>query len=120
MKKAYSFNDLVGYFDNKTIHRLSKLYKHVDDIDLWSAGIAEYPSDGSMLGPVFNCLVAEQFAIARNSDRFWYEGENPASKFTLEQLEEARKSTLAKLICDNSDDIDSVQLYPFLQPDPIV
>lgn len=120
LKKAYDFDDLAGYFDNRTIHRFVTLYKHVDDIDLWTAGIAEYPSDGSMLGPVFSCLMAEQFVIARNGDRFWYEGDDSLSKFSLEQLTELRKATLAKLICDNSDEVDTVQLYPFLQPDQLV
>jgi peroxidase len=120
MKKAYDFDDLIGYFDNRTLHRMATLYKSVDDIDLWTAGISEYPAEGSMLGPVFNCLMAEQFVVARNSDRFWYESDDPLAKFSLEQLAELRKSTLARLICDNSDDIDTVQLYPFLQPDQMV
>lgn len=118
LKKAYSFEDLAGEVDNRTIHRLSMLYKHVDDVDLFTAGLSEFPTYGSMLGPTFSCIVAEQFVIARDSDRFWYE--NVDSKFTLHQLSEIRKSTLAKLICDNSDDIETVQLYPFLQPDHLV
>lgn len=105
--------------DNKTIHRLSMLYKHVDDIDLFTAGISEFPSYGSMLGPTFTCIVAEQFVIARDSDRYWYENDNEF-KFSPHQLAEIRKSTLAKLICDNSDDIDTIQLYPFLQVDHLV
>lgn len=120
MKKAYDFDDLMGDFDNRTLHRMATLYKSVDDIDLFTAGISEYPVEGSMMGPVFNCLMAEQFVIARNSDRFWYENDDPLSKFSLEQLSELRKATLARLICDNSDDIDTVQLYPFLQPDQMV
>lgn len=57
LKKAYSFADLAGELDNRTIHRLSMLYKHVDDIDLFTAGISEFPSQGSMLGPTFSCIV---------------------------------------------------------------
>jgi len=119
LKKAYTFDDLVGEVDNRTIHRLSILYKHVDDIDLFTAGMSEYPVHGSMLGPTFTCIVAEQFAIARDSDRFWYELDNE-NKFTPYQLAEIRKATLAKMICDNSDDIDTISLYPFLLPDHMV
>ena len=57
LKKAYHFGDLAGELDNRTIHRLSMLYKHVDDIDLFTAGISEFPSQGSMLGPTFSCIV---------------------------------------------------------------
>lgn len=73
LKKAYSFEDLAGEVDNRTIHRLSMLYKHVDDVDLWTAGLSEFPVYGSMLGPTFTCITAEQFVIARDSDRYWYE-----------------------------------------------
>lgn len=57
--------------------------------------------------------------MARDSDRFWYENDHEF-KFSPHQLAEIRKSTLAKLICDNSDDISTIQLYPFLQVDHLV
>ncbi|KAK4336720.1 hypothetical protein RND71_043564 [Anisodus tanguticus] len=118
LKKAYTFDDLIGDFDNQTLHRFTLLFKNVDDIDLLTGGMSEFPAFGSMIGPTFTCIVAEQFVIARDSDRFWYENEE--AKFNSHQLAEIRKTTLAKLICENSDDIDTVQLYPFLQPDPVV
>ena len=54
-------------------------FRNVDDIDIFSAGISEFPAPGSILGPTFACLVAEQFANLRSGDRFWYENnaQNP-------------------------------------------
>lgn len=63
LKKAYNFGDLAGELDNRTIHRLSMLYKHVDDIDLFTAGISEFPSQGSMLGPTFSCIVVGSWSF---------------------------------------------------------
>lgn len=116
--RAKYFEDLTGLISNKTLLRLSQLYKHVDDIDLWTAGIAEYPIQDGMVGPTFACMIARQFVNSRRGDRYWYENAGYPAQFTIEQLDELRKSTSARLICDNSDDIDTIQASPMLIPDP--
>ncbi|KAI1290314.1 Chorion peroxidase [Halotydeus destructor] len=118
LPRAYSFHDLLGSFDNRTIHRFSTLYATVDDIDLFSAGVAEYPAPGAMTGPVFSCIMAEQFANVRRGDRFWYENHGWPSSFNLAQLNEIRKTKFARTICDNSDDVATIQLFPMLRADP--
>lgn len=112
------FEDLYGRLDNHTIHRYMQLYEHPDDIDFWSAGIAEFPLMGAMVGPSFACIIAEQFAFIRNGDRFWYENDGWPSQFSEPQLTELRKAKLARLLCDNADDMDTVQLYPMLAAHP--
>ncbi|KAK0175035.1 hypothetical protein PV327_008820 [Microctonus hyperodae] len=91
--------------------------KHPADVDLWSGGVSERPLPGSMLGPTFACVIATQFSNSRRGDRFWYELPNQPSSFTLEQLNEIRKSRLSRLICDNTDLIDTIQLFPMVLPD---
>ena len=69
------------------------------------------PSDGGVLGPTFQCIVAEQFRRLRVGDRFWHENApNPSlntdrTAFNAAMLREIRKTTFAKIICDNSDNI---------------
>lgn len=90
----------------------------MDDIEVWSAGISEYPNPGALLGPTFSCIIAEQFSNVRRGDRFWYENYNKDSYFTPEQLKEIRKVKMARLLCENADDIETIQLFPFLTADP--
>lgn len=118
LKRVKRFEDLYGLINNVTILRYMNMYESVDDIDAWSAGISEYPLLGAMVGPTFACIIGEQFSFIRDGDRFWYENEGWPSQFTPEQLNEIRKVKLARLLCDNSDDMDTIQLYPFLAAHP--
>ncbi|KAG5328482.1 PERC peroxidase, partial [Acromyrmex charruanus] len=114
---ANTFDELFGSMPNETVRRYSTIFEHPADVDLWSGGVSERPLPGSMLGPTFACLIATQFSHSRRGDRFWYELPNQPSSFTLEQLNEIRKAKLARLICDNTDLIDTVQIYPMVLPD---
>lgn len=92
-------------------------FRHPADIDLWSGGVSEKPLPGSMLGPTFACIIATQLSYIRRGDRFWYELPNQPSSFTPEQLQEIRKMKFSRVICDNTDLIDTVQIYPMVLPD---
>lgn len=78
----------------------------MDDVDLYTGALSETPLDGGILGPTLRCLILDQFFRLKKGDRFWYE--NPQI-FTPPQLNEIRKTTLAKIICDNSDGVYNVQ-----------
>lgn len=91
--------------------------RHPQDIDLWSGGVSEKSLPGSMLGPTFACIIATQMSYVRRGDRFWYELPNQPSTFTPEQLQELRKAKLSRIICDNTDLIDTSQIYPMVLPD---
>ncbi|XP_065349910.1 peroxidase [Cloeon dipterum] len=114
---ADSFEELFGSMSNETIARYSSIYESPADVDLWSGGVSERPLPGSMVGPTFACIIATQFSYSRRGDRFWFELPNQPSSFTPEQLQEIRKTRLARLICDNTDLIDNIQVYPMVLPD---
>ena len=55
-------------------------------------------------------MLKTLFYISRHGDRFWYENGGWPSSFTLEQLNEIRKVKFSRLLCDNSDDIETMQV----------
>lgn len=62
-------------------------------------------------------LIDLIYSYLRRGDRFWYELPNQPSSFTPEQLQEIRKIKLSRVMCDNTDLIDSIQIYPMVLPD---
>ena len=92
--------------------KLFKLYNDDPNIaDLWVAGLAETPAQDALVGPTFRCIIREQMRRVRDGDRFFYE--NPGV-FTFSQLEEIKKASLSKVLCDNLNNIVSVQKNAFL------
>ena len=60
LKKATSFADLDDVLTEEQISGLSSVYTHVDDVDLYIAGLMETPLSGSLLGPTLSCIIADQ------------------------------------------------------------
>ena len=55
------------------MRHIRSVSRHVDDIDLWPAGISEDSFTGTLLGPTFTCILARQFHNLKFGDRFWFE-----------------------------------------------
>ncbi|MEZ4217657.1 MAG: peroxidase family protein [Myxococcota bacterium] len=68
---AADFDDVTS--DPALAARLAAAYASVDDVDLWTGGLAEDAVDGAHLGPLFHRIVVMQFQVLRDGDRFWYE-----------------------------------------------
>ena len=89
----------------------------MDDIDLYLGGFLEAAHEDSILGPVFKCIIGDQFARLKKGDKFFYDlGLSQQRAFTLGQLEEIRKTSMARIICDNTDDVDRIQPLAFKMP----
>eukprot|EP00092_Neocalanus_flemingeri_P014111 GFUD01015220.1.p1 GENE.GFUD01015220.1~~GFUD01015220.1.p1 ORF type:complete len:782 (-),score=165.86 GFUD01015220.1:101-2446(-) len=105
-RAASDFNDLTrgGFLSFNDVRKLKSLYNHVDDIDLFIGGTLEDPHRDSILGPTFKCIIGDQFIRLKTGDRFWYEnGDFSKSRFSENQLKEIRKSSMARILCDNTD-----------------
>lgn len=99
--------------------KLAGVYAHPDDVDLWIGGLIEVARNDAMVGPTFGDIIADQFSKFRQGDRYFYEHSpevNPGA-FTVEQLAEIKKTTLARLICDNSDAIEAQPPKAFIRPE---
>ncbi|XP_045771680.1 chorion peroxidase-like [Maniola jurtina] len=112
-----SFDDLFRVMPARAVRKLKVLYKHVDDIDLFTGGMAERPVVGGLVGPTFACIIAQQFTNLRKGDRFWYENGGFESSLTPAQLQQIRRISLAQVLCRTLDSIDNIQPFVFLSPD---
>merc|ERR1712117_83749 len=117
LKPLRTWHDIHEVMGNNSIKEYSSMYSSPEDIDLWTAGITEKSLPGSMVGPTFACIIGRQFHNFRFGDRFWYENSRWPSSVTLEQLEETRGVKLSRVLCDNADDIENVQVYAMVLPD---
>uniref|UniRef100_A0A182P439 Uncharacterized protein n=1 Tax=Anopheles epiroticus TaxID=199890 RepID=A0A182P439_9DIPT len=97
---AYSFDDFAPDVGPK----LRALYAHPDDVDLYVGGILEPPVEGGVVGETFAEMIADQFSKFQRGDRYFYSNgpdSNPGH-FTLPQLKEIQRMTMASLICGNA------------------
>ncbi|KAF7492476.1 Peroxidase, partial [Sarcoptes scabiei] len=116
LSRIRSFEDLRSVLSNPAVADvLSKLYRRIEDVDLFIAGTSEKPLPGAIVGPTFACIIGEQFRRIKEGDRFWYENGNLDTSFRLNQLVEIKKTSLARILCDNSD-IKMMQLFALLMP----
>ncbi|KAH8305592.1 hypothetical protein KR059_002341 [Drosophila kikkawai] len=103
---AQDFEDLAGEISNAEIRqKMKELYGHPDNVDVWLGGILEDQVEGGKVGPLFQCLLIEQFRRLRDGDRLYYE--NPGV-FTPEQLVQIKQSNFGRVLCDVGDNFDQV------------
>ena len=57
-----TFDDLKDDISSDTVREeLQKLYGHPGNVDVWVGGILEDVLPGAKVGPLFRCLLIEQF-----------------------------------------------------------
>ncbi|XP_012818358.1 peroxidasin isoform X1 [Xenopus tropicalis] len=107
LSTVQTFDDLRNEIKNPDVReKLKRLYGSPLNIDLFPALMVEDLIPGSRLGPTLMCLLTTQFRNIRDGDRFWYE--NPGV-FTAAQLTQIKQTSLARVLCDNGDNITKVQ-----------
>lgn len=114
-----TFEDLDRVMSPGIVRKFRSLYSSVEDIDLFSAGLAERSVISGLVGPTFACIIAQQFSNLRRGDRFWYENPNSESSFTAGQLQQIRQVSLAQILCRTMDGIKTIQPFVFLTTDTL-
>ncbi|XP_062334521.1 myeloperoxidase-like [Osmerus eperlanus] len=103
--------ELAQVLNNAALaRRLLQLYGTPANIDVWLGGVAEPFVQDGRVGPLFACLIANQFKRIRQGDRLWYE--NPGV-FSSRQRASLMSVSLSRIICDNTG-INMVPRNPFL------
>ena len=85
-------------------------YGYENGMDLWVGGLAEAYLAGSNLGPTFACIIGQTYSNLRIGDRFYWE--NPIM-FTDAQRQTLSQITIAKVICENADNITNISPRAF-------
>jgi peroxidase len=113
---AYSFDELTN-IPSAIRNELKYLYASVDDIDLFTGIMSEYAVDDGVVGATTACILGDGFHDWKYGDRFWYENRDPIVGFNIDQINQIKKTTIARLVCDNSG-IDFIQVNPLLEASP--
>lgn len=118
--KISNWQDLSQIMPEVAVRRLRQVYSSIEQLDLYLA-ILETPLPGATIGPTFVCLLARQFFHLKHGDRYWYENDLPGTAFSPKQLEQIRQTSLAKLMCRNSQStINFIQPSPMITSDPFL
>jgi peroxidase len=115
LSEIKTWNDAYKILDARVVDHYKNLYKHPDDIDLFSAGVSERVMEG-VVGPTFGCIVARQFRNYKIADRYWYENKIRNVGFTVGQLNAIKSTQYSDLLCLLGDDLDKVQKYVMYLP----
>ncbi|XP_052871706.1 peroxidase-like [Anopheles cruzii] len=117
-RQACGYNRITAWTDltqlgPRDYQMLSSLYRTVDDVDLTVAEFFERPTPGTQAGPTYLCILMEQFMRTRRGDRFFYQNGNTAGAFTMAQLREVQKATMARILCNNTPGVVTMQPRAF-------
>ncbi|TWT34384.1 peroxidase [Blastopirellula retiformator] len=93
---ATSFSEISS--DPAVALKLEQAYGDVDLVDIWVGGVAEDHVAGAQLGPLFQRIIADQFARARDGDRYYFEN----GQFTADEMALIQSTTLTRLIERNT------------------
>ncbi|KAF7287487.1 hypothetical protein GWI33_001451 [Rhynchophorus ferrugineus] len=109
-----TFEDLQPVMGVSVLNNIKTVYRDVKDIDLYTGALSEKPINGTVLGPTLTCLILDQFIRIKIGDRFWYENPEQLHGFSIDQLNEIRKTSLAGIICDNTDNLSIIAPFVML------
>ncbi|XP_063827412.1 peroxidase-like [Ostrinia nubilalis] len=109
MPPAHSFEDLHDAIYPDKVEQMRRIYEDVDDVDLMTAIYSEKLIKGGYVGPTLFCIMARNLVQWRKSDRYFFEHGDLPTSLTLPQLNEVRRTSVARLLCDNGDRVDRIQ-----------
>ncbi|CAG9796273.1 unnamed protein product [Diatraea saccharalis] len=115
---AHKFEDFHDVIFPDKVEQMRRIYNDVNDVDLMAAIYSEKLIDGGFVGPTLFCIIVQNMLQWRKSDRHFFEHGDTPTALTLPQLNEIRKSSTARLLCDNGDRVHEIQPRAILNPGP--
>ncbi|XP_055389236.1 chorion peroxidase isoform X2 [Condylostylus longicornis] len=102
---AKTWDDMEKLIDPTSVENMKLIYETPMDVDLYTGALSEPPLEGAIFGPLLACLISDQFIRLKVGDSFWYERKFGPQRFSNDQLNEIYRTTLAGIICQNSDNV---------------
>ena len=92
-------------FNQSSWDNLLNTFVTVDNIEPFTAGLAENTPQDGLVGPLFACIIGRQFQLLKDGDRYFYthSSGNNARGLGDNTKESVLKRTLGHIICDNTD-----------------
>ena len=99
LKPYTTFEQITN--DAATVAAMKTAFGTPDNVDLWTGGLAEQHAEGSLLGPTFTTIIADQFERLRDGDPYYFENAlDPAD------VRMVKNTTLSDIITRNTDATD--------------
>lgn len=112
--RATKWDDYLDLISATHVANLQQVYESFEDVEFVVAAPLETIIDEETLaGPTVLCILNEQFIRTKISDRHWFESGDSSVAFTRQQLKEIRKTSFARILCDNANNITTVQPQAF-------
>jgi peroxidase len=99
LPRARTWQDFYDWISPENVAELQKSYRRPDDVDVYTAGLLERHQYDSSLGPTWWCIAGQQFKNWKTGDRFFYDLGGQPHSFTLPQLDQIRRMSMAAIIC---------------------
>lgn len=96
------FEDFAPLISLENISYLKKVYKKYSDVDLLAGALME-SDDNEFFGQTIRSIIKEQFKRFKLGDRFFYTNRKSPHPFTDEQINEIKKMTISRFICEVTD-----------------
>ena len=84
--------------DAATVAAMKTAFGTPDNVDLWTGGLAEQHAPGSLLGPTFTTIIADQFERLRDGDPYYFENALDPTDVRM-----VKNTTLSDIITRNTD-----------------
>lgn len=72
LPKVQTFDDLRDVMSSSSVNTLSETYGSINDIDLFTGGLAEVPTKGAVVGPTFACLLGRQMFYYKTGEKLLF------------------------------------------------
>lgn len=82
LARAHTWDDYLDLISPANLQRLQSVYASHDDVDVTVGASLEAHVEGTLAGPVFLCILTEQFYRTRVGDRYFYENGEKETRFT--------------------------------------